>query len=87
MPPVEVQLEPIAKKIKFVKLPPINEVYYVGTQKSNTYVCEMCKAVCVSKVDHTRYHQNMLDMIVAAEHDKTALEELKITQYQPSEGS
>ena len=82
--PIEVQLDGGSRKIVFRKLRKSDQVY-VGKKMRNTYICETCSAVVVSKVDHVRFHQDLLDMMISVSYRTAVIREPIKVQYRPIE--
>jgi len=77
---VEVEVDEKFKKIEFVRLSQKN-VIYIDNHRVRTYLCIHCGVIVHSKIDHTRWHQNMVDMIAKATNDV----DLSQLTYQPVE--
>ena len=80
MEKVEVQVDEKFKTIEFIRLSQKN-VIYIDNHRVRTYLCATCGVIVHSKVDHTRWHQDIVDMIAKA----TNSEELTNLTYQPIE--
>lgn len=80
---IEIELEiPKPEVIEFVRLSKKSEVYF-DSWRQRTYCCQKCKAIVVSTTDHTRFHQDQLDMMIAIAYRTIPLEELRQMVYQP----
>ena len=77
---IEVQIDENFKMIEFIRLSS-KSVIYIDNHRVRTYICGACGCIVHSKVDHTRWHQNMLDMIAQYTN---SVELSKIT-YRPTE--
>lgn len=82
MPEPEIEIQINNKKIEFVRLSAKN-VVYIDNHRIRTYLCMKCGSIVHSKIDHTRYHQDMVDMIARATNDT----DLSKLSYQPREVS
>lgn len=80
MKEIEVEVNQSFKKIEFVRLSQKSTIY-IDNHRLRTWLCLKCGSIVHSKIDHTRWHQQIVDMIVGATNDK----ELALIEYQPIE--
>ena len=82
---VEIELNtPKPEVIQYIRLSEKSTIYF-DSWKQKTYLCLKCKSVVASKVDHTRWHQDMLDLMIAIAYKTIPLEDLRQMSFQPVE--
>jgi len=84
---IEIQIasdEPKPKIIQFIRLSKKSDAFY-DSWRQRTYICRTCGAIIVSKVDHTRFHQDMIDMMIAIAYKTIPLNEAQQIRFQPTE--
>ena len=80
---IEIELDvPSTKIIEFIRLSKKSDVYF-DSWRQRTYMCKKCKAVVVSTIDHVRYHQDQLDLLVGLMNGSITVEDIQGIRYQP----
>ena len=75
-------IEGNVKKVSFWRTSRRNEYTIDGSPKK-VFLCGLCSALVTDKLDHMRWHQNQIQLIVDVIHGKVDPAELAATHYEP----
>ena len=81
---IEIQLSAKSNEIRYVRLSKASEIY-CDSWRTKTYLCMKCKSVVASKIDHTRWHQEQVDLMISIAYRTMTLDQVKVISYQPVE--